>query len=178
MVSLVRVDADDPAFACPDKPVGWAERKLVASPHPLELIDVAAVRALLDAGHVVIAGGGGGVPVVRRGDGTLVGVEAVIDKDRTAALFGRVLGARELIDLTAVDFVYRGFGRPDAVALPRLSVAQARALAAMGEFPAGSMGPKIAAALDFLVTGERVLITSPTRLADALAGHCGTWVTR
>lgn len=198
--TLVLVDPADPACATPDKPVGpfydageaarlrargWtlAEqraggfRRVVPSPRPLALVDAAAIHHLLGAGHVVLAGGGGGVPVHRTADGTLVGVEAVIDKDHTAALLGRLVGARELYDLTDVDHVYRSFGRRDAVALPALTAAEARRLAAAGEFPAGSMGPKIEAALDFLATGDRVLITALPRLADALAGRVGTWIT-
>jgi len=198
--TLVRVDPADPAFATPDKPVGpfydaaeaarlrdrgWTIveqraggfRRVVASPRPSALVDAAAIHALLDAGHVVVAGGGGGVPVARTADGALVGVEAVIDKDHTAALLGRTVGARELYDLTNIDYVYRSFGRADAVALPALTIAEARRYAAAGEFPAGSMGPKIDAALDFLATGDRVLITALPRLADALAGRCGTWIT-
>lgn len=197
--TLVRVDPDDPAFASPDKPVGpyydaaqadelrarlgWqlveqlggGYRRVVASPRPRELVDAAAVHALLAAGHVVLAGGGGGVPVARAARGW-VGVEAVIDKDHTAALLGRAVGASELYDLTAVDAVYRGFGRPGAVPLPRLTAAEARALAAAGELPAGSMGPKVEAALEFLRGGDRVLITSLARLAEALAGRGGTWI--
>lgn len=202
LASLVLVDVDDPAFAAPDKPVGpfyaadeaarlerehgWrlvedagrGFRRVVASPRPLELIDVASVRALLDAGHVVVAGGGGGIPVARDREGVLFGVEAVIDKDRTAALLGRALAARELINLTGVDHVQRSFGRPEALALTHLSVARAHAMAEAGEFPKGNMGPKIEAALDFLMTGERVLITSLARLGQALAGRGGTWITR
>ena len=201
IATLVRVDPEDPAFAAPDKPVGpfydeveaatlrergWVLReqpgggfrRVVPSPRPLELVDAAAIHALLDAGHVVLGGGGGGVPVVRAATGSLVGAEAVIDKDHTAALLGRIVGARELYDLTTVDHVYRSFGRPDAVPLPILTVGDARELAAAGEFPAGSMGPKIEAALDFLASGDRVLVTALPRFADALAGRCGTWITR
>ena len=206
LASLVLVERDDPAFAAPDKPVGpsytaddaarlarergWVVRpthasedpprfrRVVASPRPLALIDESSVRALLDAGHIVLAGGGGGIPVARAADGSLVGVEAVIDKDRTAALLGRLVGARELIDLTAVDHVQRGFGRPDALDLTHTTIAELQAMAAAGEFPPGSMGPKIAAAIDFLATGERVLITSLARLGEALEGRCGTWITR
>ena len=201
IATLVRVDTADRAFATPDKPVGpfydattaarlrdrgWTLveqpgggfRRVVPSPRPLELVDAAAIHALLAAGHVVLAGGGGGIPVARGAGGALVGVEAVIDKDHTAALLGRVVAARELYDLTTVDYVYRSYGRPDAVPMPALTTAEARRLAVAGEFPAGSMGPKIEAALAFLETGERVLITALPRLADALAGRCGTWVTR
>lgn len=201
VATLVCVDPEDPAFAAPDKPVGpfydeadatrlrergWTLieqsgggfRRVVPSPRPLELVDAGAIRTLLDAGHVVLGGGGGGVPVVRASSGALVGAEAVIDKDHTAALLGRAVGARELYDLTTVDYVYRSFGRPDATPLPTLTAAQARELAATGEFPAGSMGPKIEAALDFLASGSRVLVTALPRLSDALAGRCGTWITR
>lgn len=201
VTTLVRVDPDDPAFGRPDKPVGpcyepaegarlaaergWAltgtphgQRRVVPSPRPREILNLGVVRDLLEAGHVVIAGGGGGVPVARAADGRLVGVEAVIDKDWTAALLGREVGARELIDLTGVDSVQRGFGRPDATPLPTLSVAEARELLAAGEFPPGSMGPKIEASLWFLERGEHVLITSLARLADALEGRCGTRLRR
>jgi carbamate kinase len=198
VLTLVRVDGGDPAFAAPDKPVGpfcgpeeaermrrdrgWAMveeggawRRAVPSPRPLELVDAASVGTLLAAGHVVVAGGGGGIPVVRRQDGTLAGVEGVVDKDRTAALLARAVGAAELIDLTTVDFVYRGWASPRAVPLRRLTAAEARALHAAGEFPPGSMGPKIEAALDFLACGGRlVLVTALPRLAEALRGEVGT----
>jgi carbamate kinase len=198
VLTLVRVDAGDPAFGAPDKPVGpfyraaeaerlrrdrgWAMvedagawRRVVPSPRPLELVDAAAVAALLAAGHVVVAGGGGGIPVVRRDDGSLAGVEAVVDKDRTAALLARAVGAGELLDLTTVDFVYRGYGTPRAEPLPRLTAAEARDLHAAGEFPPGSMGPKIEAALDFLAGGGRsVLVTALARLAEGLRGEVGT----
>jgi carbamate kinase len=203
VITLVRVDADDPAFRAPDKPVGpfydageaerlhrdlgWVitedsgrgYRHRVPSPRPLELVDAQAVHDLLDAGHVVVAGGGGGIPVVRGPDGQLRGVEAVIDKDRTAALLGLAVGADELIDLTGVDCVYRGFTRPDRVALPRLTAAEAAALHREGEFPPGSMGPKIEAALDFLAGGgKEVLITSMSQLGPALRGEVGTRIVR
>jgi carbamate kinase len=198
VLTLVRVDPDDPAFGAPDKPVGppygddeaerlrrergWVVaradggwRRVVPSPRPVELVDAAAAGALLAAGHVVVAGGGGGVPVARQPDGSLAGVEAVVDKDRTAALLGRAVGADELLDLTTVDFVYRGFGTPGAEPLPRLTAAEARALHAAGEFAPGSMGPKVEAALDFLAGGGRsVLVTALPRLAEALRGEVGT----
>jgi carbamate kinase len=201
VLTLVRVDPADPAFASPDKPVGpflerseaerlrsergWtvAEeagrgwRHVVPSPRPLELVDAAAVHALLAAGHLVLAGGGGGIPVVRRAGGGLAGVEAVVDKDRTAALLGRAVGAGELLDLTNVDFVYRGFGTPAAEPLPRLTAAEARALLAAGEFPPGSMGPKIESALALLAAGARRVLVAPLgRLEEALRGEVGTCV--
>lgn len=206
LLSLVVVDHDDPGFADPTKPVGpffsryraehlerehgWTMvhdagrgwRKVVPSPRPKEVLGVPTVRALLDRGDLVIAGGGGGIPVVRRsggpsGRGTLVGVEAVIDKDHTAALLARELGADLLINLTGVPEVRRGFGTPDERPLARLSVAEARRLLAAGEFPPGSMGPKIESAVGFVeATGNRVLITDVETLPRALAGDGGTVV--
>lgn len=200
LISLIAVDPADPAFAAPDKPIGpfypaqraaqlhaergWTlvddagrgHRRVVPSPRPLALIDDAPLRALFDAGHVVIAGGGGGIPVARDREGHLQAVEAVIDKDHTAVLLGRAIAADTLILLTAVDAVQQGFGRPEARDLARLTPEEARSLAAAGEFPAGSMGPKIAAALEFLSFGERVVISSPARLRDAMAGRAGTWI--
>lgn len=197
--TLARVDPADPALLHPDKPVGpsytdaeaarlaeqrgWTMvrtssgmRRVVPSPRPQEILNLDVLRSLLEAGHIVIAGGGGGVPVERTADGRLVGVEAVIDKDWTAALLGRELGAAELIDLTGVDYVQRGFGGPGAVSLPSLGREAARVLLAAGEFPPGSMGPKIEASLWFLERGEKVLITSLGGLEAALSGRCGTWV--
>jgi carbamate kinase len=201
LLSLVVVDRDDPGFAEPTKPVGpffsryraellerehgWTMvhdagrgwRKVVPSPRPLEILGVPAVRALLARGDVVIAGGGGGIPVVRRADGALEGIEAVIDKDRTAALLARELGADLLINLTGVSEVRRGFGTGDERPLPRLTVAEARRLLAAGEFPAGSMGPKIESAVEFVAaTGNRVLITDIDTLPAALAGDGGTLI--
>ncbi|MBK8258436.1 MAG: carbamate kinase [Polyangiaceae bacterium] len=202
VLTLVRVDRNDPAFHNPDKPVGpfydaheaerlhsqlgWVitedsgrgYRHRVASPKPLELVDAQAVHDLLAAGHVVVAGGGGGIPVVREPSGELNGVEAVIDKDRTAALLGLAVGAVEMIDLTGVDCVYRKFTSPSPEALPNLTVVEARKLQANGEFPAGSMGPKMEAAIDFLEGGgKEVLITSMPMLSKALHGQAGTRIT-
>jgi len=204
VLSLVVVDRDDPGFERPSKPVGpffsryraellareqgWKMvhdagrgwRKVVPSPRPLEVLGVPVVRALLARGDLVIAGGGGGIPVVRRADGSpgggaLEGIEAVIDKDRTAALLARELGADLLINLTGVPEVRRGFGTAEERPLPRLTVEEARRLLAAGEFPAGSMGPKIESAVEFVeATGNRVLITDIDTLPAALAGDGGT----
>jgi carbamate kinase len=199
LITQVVVDPADPAFTRPTKPVGpfyteveaerlrrtkgWTVvadagrgyRRVVPSPHPLQVVEEDAIRILLEHGVVVIAAGGGGVPVRQTETGELLGVEAVIDKDRASALLARGLGARLLVILTAVDFVYRRFGRPDREPLPRLDVAQARRLLAEGEFAPGSMGPKIEAAIEFLEGGgEEVLITLPENLADALEGKTGT----
>lgn len=202
LVGAVVVDADDPAFAAPDKPIGafhdereaarlraergWTLieergrgfRRVVPSPRPLALLDADTLPSLLAGCHVVIAGGGGGVPVVRDHDGRMRSVEAVVDKDHTAVLIGRTIAADTMIVLTAVDAVQRGFATAHAEPLATLTRGQAQALAAAGEFAPGSMAPKIAAALEFLAFGERVLISSPARLHDALAGAAGTWITR
>jgi carbamate kinase len=142
------------------------------------ILDFSAIEALVESGHVVIAGGGGGIPVVKR-ESVYAGIAAVIDKDYTAALIARQLGAQELIDLTNVDYVYRGFGTPDALPLRALEEAEARALLDAGEFPPGNMGPKITAALSFLMDGgESVLITSMAGLEGALRGEIGTRIRR
>ena len=199
VVTQVVVDRDDPAFAKPTKPIGpyydeeqaerlrlengWTVvkdanrgwRRVVPSPLPREVVEWEAIRALLDAGVMAIAVGGGGVPVIRREDGDLEGVDAVIDKDRASDLLGRLVGADVLVLVTQVDVVYARFGEPDQEALPVLPAERARALLAAGEFPAGSMGPKIEAALSFLDGGGReALVTSPPNLLAAIAGAAGT----
>ena len=206
VLSLVVVDRDDPDLSTPSKPVGpfftrfraealrrehgWTMvedagrgfRKVVPSPRPVEVLGLAAVRALLGGGRgrqAVIAGGGGGIPVVRSADGSLRGVEAVIDKDRTAALMARSLGADLLLVLTGVAQVMRNFGKRHAQPLPLLSLRQARRLLTQGQFPAGSMGPKIDAAMDFVAgTGRPAMITSVEALPAALAGESGTVIVR
>lgn len=199
LITQVVVDPADPAFDKPSKPVGpfygageadglrrvkgWAVvedagrgfRRVVPSPRPLQVVEEDAIRILLEHGVVVIAAGGGGIPVMRAESGELHGVEAVIDKDRVSALLAGRLGARLLVILTAVDCVYRRFGRPDQEPLRRIDIATARRLLQDGEFPPGSMGPKIEAAIDFLAAGgEEVLITLPENLAEAIEGRTGT----
>lgn len=199
LVTQVLVDPEDPSFQCPTKPVGpfytaaeaaelgrakgWVMvedagrgyRRVVPSPLPLEIVEQESIRVLLAHGVVVIAAGGGGVPVARARDGALLGVEAVIDKDRASALLARRLGARLLVILTAVECVCRSFGRPEQQPIAAMDVATARRLLRSGEFPPGSMGPKIEAAVEFLEGGGReVLITLPERLDAALEGRCGT----
>jgi carbamate kinase len=203
LLSLVVVDRDDPGFASPSKPVGpfftrfradtlrrdhgWhmvedsgrGWRKVVPSPRPLEVVGAAVIRELLAAGRVVIAGGGGGIPVVRADSGALCGVEAVIDKDRTASLLARELGADLLLMLTGVPRVSRNYGKKHEQPLPLLSLRQARRLLTQGQFPAGSMGPKIEATMDFVAaTGRPGLVTSVEHLAAALAGESGTVIVR
>jgi|SRR5580658_115855 carbamate kinase len=199
LVSRTLVDADDPHFAEPTKPIGrylpadqaadliahgqhWRDlggrgwRRVVSSPEPLCCLEAPAAAALLAAGYVVVCAGGGGVPVVRDQDGTLRGVEAVIDKDLTAAVLAGQLGAGTLIIATDVESVMVDFGTPDARALGTVAVADMRALAAAGQFPSGSMGPKVEAACRFAERGGRAIITSLHRIADALAGQAGTVV--
>jgi carbamate kinase len=201
VITQVLVAADDPAFSAPDKPVGpfygaleaerlqaergWqllndagrGWRRVVPSPRPLTIIEQDVIAYLLKGGFIVIAAGGGGVPVVRLPDGELLGVEAVIDKDRTAARLGRELAADLLIFLTAVEYVYLDFLEPRPRPLRSLTAAQARQYLEEGQFPPGSMGPKIESALDFLSQGgQRVLITQPETLAAALQGRTGTHI--
>lgn len=201
VVTQVVVDAADPAFAAPSKPVGpfyapeqaealrrekgWVmmedagrgHRRVVASPEPLDIVEWPAIRALLDAGVLVVAAGGGGIPVVRGPEGTLRGVEAVIDKDPASSLLARRLGADLLMILTGVSEVRLDYRRPSERPVRRLSVEEARAHLASGQFAPGSMGPKVEAAVAFAAaTRKPAVITSPERVLDALAGRAGTWV--
>ena len=201
VITQVVVAADDPAFEAPDKPIGpfypaaeverlqterdWrlvedagrGWRRAVPSPHPLTVIEQDIISYLLKGGIIVIAGGGGGVPVIRQANGELRGVEAVIDKDRTAAVLAREINADLLIFLTAVEYVYLDYGKPSQRPLKKLAADEARQYLADGHCAAGSMGPKMEAALDFLSQrGKRVLITQPETLAPALKGHSGTHI--
>ena len=200
LVSRTLVRADDPHFTEPSKPIGrylgkdeaaaliahgqhWRDqgargwRRIVASPEPAECLDAGAAHVLLDAGFTVVCAGGGGVPVVRDQDGTLRGVEAVIDKDLTAALLARQLGADLLLIATDVPAVMTGWGTPSARELRVAGVGELRALAARGEFGAGSMGPKVDAACRFASGGGRAVIAHLDAITDALAGRAGTVVT-
>jgi len=201
VVTQVRVDPEDPAFANPTKPIGpfydeqqaklleqengWSViqdagrgwRRVVPSPKPLEVVEWPAIKALLDAHVLTIAVGGGGIPVIRQEDGSLIGVDAVIDKDRASDLLGRLVEADTLIIVTQIDKVYLRFGQPDAEALDVLTADRAQRMLEAGEFPAGSMGPKIDAALGFLAHGGReVIITDPESILAAVAGKAGTRV--
>ena len=200
VLTHVRVDADDPAFEAPTKPIGpfysqaqaeqlerergWrivsdsgrGYRRVVPSPRPLEIVELDPIRTLLDAGTLAVACGGGGVPVVMR-DGQLRGVDAVIDKDRASALLATALGAERLVILTAEDAVYRDFGGAAEEALRTLDAAEAQAL--LPELPEGSMRPKVEASVAYVqATGGEALVTSPEVLAEALAGRAGTRITR
>jgi carbamate kinase len=202
LLTQVEVDPDDPAFARPDKPVGsfygasQAEalrakgfavredagrgfRRVVPSPEPRTIIDVELVSGLLSMGAIVVAAGGGGIPVTRGADGSLHGLDAVIDKDLTAALLADAIGAELLVILTAVDAAYLDHGTPQERAIRRASPDEVRAHAAAGHFAPGSMGPKMEAAVRFAsVAGRRAVICDPPALAAALDGHAGTTVVR
>ncbi len=201
VITQVVVAADDPAFNAPDKPIGpfyttaevehlktergWrlAEdagrgwRRVVPSPYPLTVVEQDTISYLLRGGIIVIAAGGGGVPVIRQANGEFRGVEAVIDKDRTAAVLAREIAADLLIFLTAEEYVYLDYRKPSQRPLKTLTAAEARKYLEDGHFAAGSMGPKIESALDFLSQGgQRVLITQPETLAAALPGQTGTHI--
>lgn len=155
---------------------GW--RRVVGSPQPLEIVNAGVIGRLVDAGVVVIAAGGGGIPCYRDEQGHLDGVDAVIDKDRCSALLAARLGAKELMILTGVPRVAIDFGKPEQRTVDSMTVAQARQWLAEGQFPPGSMGPKIESAIKFIETGgERCIITDFSGIADALEGRGGTFVT-
>jgi carbamate kinase len=199
LVSRTLVAANDPRFAEPTKPIGrylpadeaavmiehgqtWQDRgaqgwrRVVASPEPIEVLEVEATQVLLGAGYVVVCAGGGGVPVVRTDTGDLTSVEAVIDKDLTAAVLARQLSVDVLVIATDVDAAVVGWGTPEAKAIGAVSAGELRALSAQGHFAGGSMGPKVDAACRFAEGGGRVVITSLNRIAEALAGTAGTIV--
>jgi len=201
VVTQVLVAADDPAFANPTKPIGpfydeqgaqrvrdengWTlvmdagrgYRRVVPSPRPQEVVEWEAIKALVDAGVLTIATGGGGVPVVRDEEGLLAGCDAVIDKDRASDLLGQLIGAEVLVIITQVARVCARFGQPDQEELAVLPVSRARQMLVDGEFPVGSMGPKIEAAISFLAAGgKEVVITSPEYLLAAVNGSAGTRV--
>ncbi len=152
----------------PDSGRGY--RRVVASPQPVSVIEIEALRALVEAGRLVIAGGGGGIPVLAADPCRVV--DAVIDKDRAACLIARQLGAQALLLVTAVDRVMLDYGTPTQSSLGTITADLAARYLAEGQFPPGSMGPKIEAALRFLDQGgELAVITSPALLAATLAGH-------
>lgn len=200
IVSQVLVSGDDEAFKHPTKPIGLfygpeeareierekgyrmimdanrGYRRVVPSPRPLEIIEVETIAKLLRLGAVVIAVGGGGIPVVRNG-ARLTGVEAVIDKDRAAAVLGKMVHAERLVILTSVPEVYVHFGTKQQKALRKVKLSAIRKLFGEGEFPPGSMGPKMEAAIDFLESGgKRVIISDATMLLDACRGKAGTHI--
>lgn len=204
LVTQVEVDPDDPAFRNPTKPIGYyytreqAEglsrqmgwvlkedasgrgwRLVVPSPIPRHICDISLVEALIKRGTAVIAGGGGGIPVLRDQRGVRKGVEAVIDKDLTSALMANVLKIDHLLVLTEVSKVAINFGKPDQRDLNQITVSEARRYMVEGHFPAGSMGPKVEAAIRFLEGGgRRAIIAHLEQALPALKGETGTQIVR
>jgi carbamate kinase len=203
VITQTEVAADDPAFSHPSKPIGsfmdeeqaerrrqqgWdlvedanrGYRRVVASPKPLRIVELPVIRSLLDWGAIVIAVGGGGIPVVAAETGELHGVAAVIDKDLASALLANALDADLLLISTAVERVALNFGTPEQRWVDRLTLSEAkRYLAEGGHFGSGSMGPKIQAVVNYLEHGGReALITSPDSIEQALAGTTGTRIVR
>jgi carbamate kinase len=179
VVTQVVVDAFDPSFALPTKPIGTyrGQRRVVPSPEPLDIVEESVIRTLVEGDVVVITLGGGGIPVVRRA-GRLSGVEAVVDKDLASALLATRLDVDRLVLVTDVDRVYLGFGTPEARGLDAITADELRRHAKAGQFPAGSMGPKVEAAIRFVEgTNGQAIICSLDLLHDALKGHAGTRVT-
>jgi len=207
VVTQVIVNKDDPAFKNPSKPIGpfydlneaqklrrergWemiedakrGYRRVVPSPKPVNIQQARIIQSMLDAGEIVVAVGGGGIPSVRESDGKLRGVEAVIDKDCASSRLAIDINADVLLILTAVEKVYRDFGRPSQKALNHLNLNEAKTLLAEGHFGKGSMEPKIRAAIEFLQEGgektkREVIITRPEAVTAALQGKTGTRITR
>ncbi|MDQ6799786.1 MAG: carbamate kinase [Acidobacteriota bacterium] len=203
VLTEVEVDVNDPAFKRPTKPIGpfftryraealerdlgWTMREdagrgwrhVVPSPRPLRILNTGVITHMLEDAKVVIAAGGGGIPVVRGRDGQWRGIEAVIDKDFASALLAAELKAELYVILTGVPTVAIDFGKPAERAVDRLTVDEAEKHLKEGQFPAGSMGPKIEAAIQFVrATGGEVLITDVEHFRDALEGRAGTRVTR
>jgi len=202
IVTQVLVEKDDPSINEPDKFVGpyydksevdrlrkergWiikkdstrGWRRVVPSPIPIEIVEKDIIKELINAGDVVIAAGGGGIPVYYDEDGCLEGVDAVIDKDRTAAILARDIGADELINLTATDYVYLNYGTLFQQPLKEITLEQAKQYYAEGHFPPGSMGPKVEAAIQFIENGgKRAIITSIENTQEAVTGKVGTILT-
>lgn len=201
VVTQTVVRADDPAMTHPTKPIGpfysqsraldlqrqlgWkivedaarGYRRVVPSPEPVDIVELDAIRDLMNNGVLVIACGGGGIPVVRRGD-ELVGIDAVIDKDRASALLASKLGMNIFGISTDVDFVYLDYKKPTQRQLRNIAASELLAHYQAGHFPAGNMGPKVESALRFLKAGgKQVVITSYEHLSEAVAGRMGTHVT-
>ena len=202
LLTQVEVDPDDPEFQKPTKPIGifyesnearghqerygWPMvevprrgwRRLVPSPHPRSIVESAVISQLLASNSVVIAAGGGGIPVWESPEGDLVGVEAVVDKDRASALLARQVGAETLLIITEVEQVCLDFGTDHERPLGKVSTEELRRWYDEGQFPPGSMGPKVEAVIGFLATGgRRAIITNADHCLAALDGQAGTRVT-
>lgn len=200
VVTRTLVAADDPCFLKPTKPVGryldreqaatmvehgefWEDRgergwrRVVASPEPLDILDAGTAATLLDDGYIVVCAGGGGIPVVRSPNGTFEGVEAVIDKDLSAAMLAGRLGLDTLVIATDVTNAVLDFGTPDARPIGRVDVVTMEKHAEAGQFASGSMGPKVQAALRFARSGGTSIITALDQIGPAVAGEAGTIIT-
>ncbi|MGC5325205.1 carbamate kinase [Brevibacillus sp. SYSU BS000544] len=204
IITQVEVSIDDPNFQNPTKPVGsfftleqaeemkkehpdWimvedsgrGYRRVVPSPKPVDIIEKDAIKSLVEAGYVVIAVGGGGVPVVKTGDQTYEGIDAVIDKDFATSLLAEQVNAETLIITTGVPRVCINFGKPDQKALEEITIEETKQYVRENHFPAGSMLPKIEASLNFLEkNGTRVIITNPESLKDAIGAKAGTHIVK
>lgn len=201
IISQVLVDPDDPALQNPTKFVGqffaesdakrlaekegWAVkqdgdrgwRRVVGSPMPKSILNAKRIRQLVESGTIVIAAGGGGIPVYTLPDGWLEGVDAVIDKDRASAVLALDIGADDLFILTEAEYVSLNFGKPDQTDLRNVRVAELESYLKAGHFPAGSMGPKVEAAISFLRGGgKRVIICALGKFVDSLDGQSGTTI--
>jgi len=204
VVTQVIVSRDDPDFQDPTKPVGpyydeetakrlgaendWIVkqvrptgektwRRVVPSPIPLGIAEASVIKKLVESGTIVIASGGGGIPVVRNGEGKLKGVDAVIDKDRAGAKLAEEVDANMFLILTDVEHALLNFGSEDEAPIEKMTVTEAKRYLSEGHFKAGSMGPKVEAAMGFVERGgERVVITSLDKAADALEGRTGTHI--
>jgi len=199
IITEVEVDPEDTAFGHPTKPIGrfydeaeaemcktergWdmvrvrhrGWRRVVPSPAPVKIVQLPTIQRLLDQGVTVVCCGGGGIPVVRNSDGSIDGMEAVIDKDRVSALLGVRLGAKHLFLTTGTDAIYRDFARPTQTRLESLTISEARAMAEDDQFPAGSMGPKVEAGMRFVIHGDgSSVICKPEDLVEAYQGKAGT----
>jgi carbamate kinase len=200
LVTQVQVDANDPAFEAPAKPIGsfldeetakkrmqegktfvedsgrgW--RQVVPSPKPVKIVEEDAIRNLIDGGFVVIATGGGGIPVVEDEHGDLQGIEAVIDKDFASSRLANVLGADLLLISTAVEKIALNFNTPEEKFLDEITVAQAKQYIEEGHFAPGSMLPKVEACIKFVENGgAKALVTDPPNIPRALNGETGTWI--
>jgi carbamate kinase len=201
VVTQVVVDSNDSAFGNPTKPIGpyysaeraevlaeekgWTfveekgkgHRRTVPSPVPLEIVEKEVVEALMGSGVLPIAVGGGGIPVVRESNGRIRGVEAVVDKDRASALLARELGLDAMVAVTAVDYIYLDFNTPKPRPIRKMTTREAKAYLAEGQFPPGSMEPKVDAAVQFIESGgQEVVVTSPALLTRALTEGQGTHI--
>ncbi len=201
VVTMVVVDKNDPAFQNPSKPIGpfyteeeakekmeaekWIMkedagrgwRRVVPSPIPRKIVEINAIKTLVENGFVVVGVGGGGIPVIEDENGQIMGVEAVIDKDYASSLLARELGADYFIISTAVEKVYLNFGMPDQKPIDRMTLEEARKYLKEGHFKEGSMAPKIRAVIEFLEAGGKAaIITSPESIVRAIKGETGTWI--